>query len=100
MRAFTLKITAAPLGQPGSATGLLPSPPMIKANAGGLATVSHAPHRNNELNIRSCMIFRIFVHLSVGMLTRFLEINKILDWNDVSDPPIELSHHDLQLDLG
>src|SRR5262249_197588 len=36
MRAFTLKITAAPLGQPGSATGLFPSPPMMSAKARGV----------------------------------------------------------------
>jgi hypothetical protein len=32
MRDETLKIAAAPAGQPGSATGLFPSPPKINAN--------------------------------------------------------------------
>ena len=40
MRPVWLKIAAAPAGQPGSVTGLLPSPPVINANASRGATTA------------------------------------------------------------
>src|SRR5262245_2713182 len=46
MRPVWLKIAAAPLGQPGSVSGLLPSPPVINAKAsGGLTTARRAMMR-------------------------------------------------------
>src|SRR5262249_27782187 len=48
IRAVTLKIAAAPVGQPGSRSGLFPSPPVINANTSGERTARIAVDRSTR----------------------------------------------------